>query len=170
MERLVEHRGVVESLVVELVERVSHPAFTTSLQHLGLLAPSQHPSTGESPSPEHTKRQGTLSLYIHTISPLVKSLSVSVFMLMINVLYLGSQESYGCVHFMVLFLRSPGDSNSPDELEVLPDSSSHSTSSSSDTSSSSGRRRGSSLPNMEALPDDQSAALRKVRQIFVCLS
>ncbi|XP_071544090.1 uncharacterized protein [Panulirus ornatus] len=57
VERLVEHRGVVEALVLELVERVGHPAFTTSLQHLGLLAPSQHPSSGESPSPEDPKAQ-----------------------------------------------------------------------------------------------------------------
>ncbi|XP_050698520.1 uncharacterized protein LOC126986418 isoform X2 [Eriocheir sinensis] len=51
VERLVEHRGVMEALVLEMVERVGHPAFTASLQHLGLLAPSQHPSAGESPSP-----------------------------------------------------------------------------------------------------------------------
>ncbi|XP_042226007.1 uncharacterized protein LOC121869013 [Homarus americanus] len=57
VERLVEHRGVVESLVAELVERVGHPAFTTSLQHLGLLAPLQDSSSGESPSPENSKAQ-----------------------------------------------------------------------------------------------------------------
>ncbi|XP_066973665.1 uncharacterized protein [Macrobrachium rosenbergii] len=57
IERLVEHRGVVEALVVELVERVSHPAFTASLQHLGLLAPSQHPSSGDSMSPDDVKGQ-----------------------------------------------------------------------------------------------------------------
>ena len=51
---------MVEALVVELVERVSHPAFTASLQHLGLLAPSQHPSTGDSMSPEDLKGQGLL--------------------------------------------------------------------------------------------------------------
>ncbi|XP_037804297.1 uncharacterized protein LOC119598661 isoform X1 [Penaeus monodon] len=58
VERLVEHRGVVEPLVLELVERVGHRAFTTSLQHLGLLAPSQHPSSGDSISPEDHKSQG----------------------------------------------------------------------------------------------------------------
>ncbi|KAK8390170.1 hypothetical protein O3P69_013023 [Scylla paramamosain] len=57
VERLVEHRGVMEALVLEMVERVGHPAFTTSLQHLGLLAPSQHPSAGESPSPVDLKGQ-----------------------------------------------------------------------------------------------------------------
>ncbi|XP_069165667.1 LOW QUALITY PROTEIN: uncharacterized protein [Procambarus clarkii] len=58
VERLVEHRGVVESLVAELVERVGHPAFTTSLQHLGLLAPLQDSSSGESSSsPEDPKTQ-----------------------------------------------------------------------------------------------------------------
>ncbi|XP_069955000.1 uncharacterized protein [Cherax quadricarinatus] len=56
VERLVEHRGVVESLVAELVERVGHPAFTASLQHLGLLAPLQD-SSGESSSSEDPKTQ-----------------------------------------------------------------------------------------------------------------
>lgn len=57
VDRLVEHRGVVESLVLELVERVAHPAFSTSLHHLGLLPPSQHPSTTESPSPDLPRPQ-----------------------------------------------------------------------------------------------------------------
>ncbi|XP_042857277.1 uncharacterized protein LOC122243695 [Penaeus japonicus] len=69
VERLVEHRGVVEPLVLELVERVGHRAFTTSLQHLGLLAPSQHPSSGASISPEDHKSQGVKQEFWREFGP-----------------------------------------------------------------------------------------------------
>ncbi|CAL4114149.1 unnamed protein product, partial [Meganyctiphanes norvegica] len=46
VERLVEHRSLVEALVMDLVERVGHPAFTASLTNLGLFPhnPDSHSS------------------------------------------------------------------------------------------------------------------------------